>query len=146
MMAALNKPLTSEASPGVPVPETKRRGSLVHVTSESRLRLTRRPPGSPFFFSSRVSSCLVFRNLRKSQRIRSRLGDSLDPFAPSPVKPRRMHWRTYRRLCALARAAEPIKWAIISALSAGRAHGQRGSRLGARDFSGHLGTAPRQSN
>jgi hypothetical protein len=27
----------------------------------------------------------MFRNLRKSQRIRSRLGDSLDPFAPSPA-------------------------------------------------------------
>ena len=47
---------------------------------------------------------LLLRNLRKSQSIRLRLGGSLDPFAPFPAKPRRMHKRTYRRLRAQARA------------------------------------------
>jgi hypothetical protein len=51
---------------------------------------------------------LQFRNLRKSQRIRLRLGGSPDPFAPFPKKPRRMHQGTYRRLRAQARAAEAI--------------------------------------
>jgi hypothetical protein len=51
---------------------------------------------------------LRFRNLRKSQSIRMRLGGSPDPFAPFPAKPRRMHLRTYRRLRAQARAAEAI--------------------------------------
>jgi hypothetical protein len=51
---------------------------------------------------------LLFRNLRRSQSIRMRLGGSPDPFAPFPAKPRRMHQRTYRRLRAQARAAEAI--------------------------------------
>ena len=50
----------------------------------------------------------LFRNLRKAQAIRLRLGGSADPFAPFPAKPRRMHLRTYRRLRAQARAAEAI--------------------------------------
>lgn len=49
---------------------------------------------------------LWFGNLRKSQRIRMRLGGSPDPFEPFPVKPRRMHQRTYLRLRAQAEAAE----------------------------------------
>jgi hypothetical protein len=51
---------------------------------------------------------LLFRNFRKSQRIRLRLGGTPDPFAPFPKKPRRMHQRTYRRLRAQAKAAEAI--------------------------------------
>ena len=49
---------------------------------------------------------MLFRNLRKSQSIRMRLGGSPDPFAPFPAKPGRMHHRTYRRLRAQAKAAE----------------------------------------
>ena len=51
---------------------------------------------------------LLFRNLRKSQSIRMRLGGNPDPFAPFPAKPRRMYQRTYRRLRAQAKAAEAI--------------------------------------
>jgi hypothetical protein len=51
---------------------------------------------------------LLFRNLRKSQGIRMRLGGSPDPFAPFPAKPRRMHRRTYRRLRAQARDGEAL--------------------------------------
>jgi hypothetical protein len=49
-----------------------------------------------------------FGNLRKSQRIRMRLGGIPDPFAPFPAKPRRMHQRTYLRLRAQAGEAEAI--------------------------------------
>jgi hypothetical protein len=45
----------------------------------------------------------ALRLLRKSQRIKLRLGGRLVPFAR---KPRRMHERTYRRLRAQARAAD----------------------------------------
>jgi|SRR6478672_11239524 hypothetical protein len=51
---------------------------------------------------------LWFGNLRKSQRIRMRLGGSPDPFEPFPAKPRRMHQRTYLRLRAQAEAAEAL--------------------------------------
>ena len=48
----------------------------------------------------------VFRNLRKSQKIRMRLGGSPYPFDPFPEKPRGMHRRTYLRLREAAEAAE----------------------------------------
>ena len=51
---------------------------------------------------------LQFRNLRQSQRIRTRLGASPDPCEPFPDKPRRMHQRTYERLRAQAEEAEAI--------------------------------------
>ena len=37
-----------------------------------------------------------------------RLGGSPDSFEPFPAKPRRMHQRTYLRLCAQAEAAEAL--------------------------------------
>ncbi len=49
---------------------------------------------------------LLFRNLRKSQSIRMRLGGNPDPFEAFLEKPRRMHQRTYLRLRAQAEAAE----------------------------------------
>ena len=49
-----------------------------------------------------------FRNLRKSQRIRRRLGGHPDPAEPFPEKPPRMHQRTYERLRAEAEEAEVI--------------------------------------
>ena len=51
---------------------------------------------------------LLFRNLRKSQSIRMRLGGTPDPFAPFPERPRGMHTRTYLRLREKAEAAEAI--------------------------------------
>lgn len=43
---------------------------------------------------------------RRAQKIKMRLGGSNDPFEPFPKKPRRMHWRTYRRLRDQANAAK----------------------------------------
>ena len=60
---------------------------------------------------------LLFRNLRKAQSIRMRLGGNPDPCEPFPAKPRRMHRRTYLLLRAQAEEAE--------ALTLGRARPRR---------------------
>jgi hypothetical protein len=46
------------------------------------------------------------RGVNQAQKIRMRLGGSVNLFAPFPEKPERMHWRTYLRLRARAEAAE----------------------------------------
>ena len=46
------------------------------------------------------------RGVFKAQKIRTRLGGSVNLFEPFPEKPKRMHWRTYLRLRARAEAAE----------------------------------------
>ena len=46
------------------------------------------------------------RGVYKAQKIRMRLGGSVNLFEPFPEKPKRMHWRTYLRLRARAEAAE----------------------------------------
>jgi hypothetical protein len=46
------------------------------------------------------------RGVSQAQKIRMRLGGSVNLFAPFPEKPERMHWRTYLRLRARAEAAE----------------------------------------
>ena len=51
---------------------------------------------------------LLFRNLRKAQSIRMRLGGNPDPCEPFPAKPRRMHRRTYLLLRAQAEEAEAL--------------------------------------
>jgi hypothetical protein len=49
------------------------------------------------------------RSIRRSQKIRMRLGGSLDPFGPIPEKPRGMWRRTYDRHCAtLARVEHRV--------------------------------------
>jgi hypothetical protein len=50
----------------------------------------------------------LFRNIRRSQKIRVRLGGNPDPSAPFPERPRGMHRRTYLRLREQAEAAEAI--------------------------------------
>jgi hypothetical protein len=47
----------------------------------------------------------VFRALDQAQKSRMRLGASPDIFESLPEKPKRMHWRTYRRRCAQAKFA-----------------------------------------
>jgi hypothetical protein len=46
------------------------------------------------------------RGVSKAQKIRTRLGGTVNLFEPFPEKPKRMHWRTYLRLRARAEAAE----------------------------------------
>jgi hypothetical protein len=46
------------------------------------------------------------RGVSKAQKIRMRLGGSVNLFEPFPEKPLRMHWRTYLRLRARGEAAE----------------------------------------
>jgi hypothetical protein len=46
------------------------------------------------------------RSIRLSQKIRMRLGGSLDPFGPIPEKPRGMWKRIYERHCAALACAE----------------------------------------
>jgi hypothetical protein len=46
------------------------------------------------------------RGVFKAQKIRMRLGGTVNLFEPFPEKPKRMHWRTYLRLRARAEAAE----------------------------------------
>jgi hypothetical protein len=48
----------------------------------------------------------AIRAVRRAQMIKMRLGGSNNPMEPFPQKPRRMHWRTYRRLRDEADAAE----------------------------------------
>ena len=52
----------------------------------------------------------LFCNLRRSQRIRMRLGGNPHPFEAFPERPRGMHRRTYLRLREQAEAAEMIKF------------------------------------
>ena len=46
-----------------------------------------------------------YRELRKAQKIRRKLGGSESTFDPFPQKPKGMHWRTYMRLSAVAEGA-----------------------------------------
>jgi hypothetical protein len=46
------------------------------------------------------------RGVFQAQKIRMRLGGSVNLFEPFPEKPKRMHWLTYLRLRARAEAAE----------------------------------------
>jgi hypothetical protein len=46
------------------------------------------------------------RGISQAQKIRTRLGGSANLCEPFPEKPKRMHWRTYHRLCCLHDAAE----------------------------------------
>src|SRR6516162_2154104 len=46
------------------------------------------------------------RGVFQAQKIRMRLGGSVNLFEPFPEKPKRMHWRTYLRLRTRAEAAE----------------------------------------
>jgi hypothetical protein len=48
----------------------------------------------------------VDRAMHRAQMIKMRLGGSNDPLEPFPQKPRRMHWRTYKRLREQACAAD----------------------------------------
>jgi len=48
----------------------------------------------------------LFRNIRRAQKIRMRLGGNPDPLAPFPERPRGMHKRTYLRLREKAEAPE----------------------------------------
>ena len=47
-----------------------------------------------------------FRDIRRSRKIRTRLGGSPNLCEPLPEKPRRMHWRTYFCLRARGEAAD----------------------------------------
>jgi len=54
------------------------------------------------------------RAARRAEKIKARLGrTAAEPFR---VKPRRMHWRTYRRLCEQAERAEAAadNWLVES--------------------------------
>ena len=51
------------------------------------------------------------RKLRKANRIKERLGGSLQ--GPFPWKPKNMHWKTYWRLREEAVQAESSAWAAI---------------------------------
>ena len=46
------------------------------------------------------------RGVFQAQKIRMRLGGTVNLFEPFPEKPKRMHWCTYLRLRARAEAAE----------------------------------------
>jgi len=46
------------------------------------------------------------RGVGQAQKIRTRLGGTVNLFEPFPEKPKRMHWRTYLRLRARGEAAE----------------------------------------
>ena len=46
------------------------------------------------------------RGVFKAQKIRMRLGGTVNLFEPFPEKPKQMHWRSYLRLRARAEAAE----------------------------------------
>jgi hypothetical protein len=50
----------------------------------------------------------LFRNIRRAQKIRMRLGGNPDLLAPISERPREMHPRTYLRLRKKAEAAEAL--------------------------------------
>ena len=52
------------------------------------------------------------RGVGQAQKIRMRLGGSVNLFEPFPEKPKRMHWRTYLRLRARAEAAEHYSYEL----------------------------------
>jgi hypothetical protein len=55
----------------------------------------------------------MHRALSQAQKIRTRLGGSASLSYLFPEKPRRMHWRTYRRLQARAQTAEDYSNALL---------------------------------
>jgi hypothetical protein len=48
----------------------------------------------------------TYRSISQAHAVRERLGGDLDVFSSFPIKPLRMHWRTYRRLRARGQAAD----------------------------------------
>lgn len=55
------------------------------------------------------------RTIRLAAQIRIRLGGSGSLAEPVPPKPARMHWETYRRLCAKLEQRETIVFGALAA-------------------------------
>jgi hypothetical protein len=55
------------------------------------------------------------RRMSQAQKIRKRLGGSVNLDEPFPEKPKGMHWRTYRKLGARAGHAEEISNTLMMA-------------------------------